>query len=82
LDGWAAQKALRKTITKYISTDIDFYIEVFGGAGWVMFYKERWARNEVYNDLDNRLVNLFRQIKWHPEALMFITLLAITYTKS
>jgi DNA adenine methylase len=64
------KKALRKRIATYIPADINFYIEVFGGAAWVMFYKDKWANQEVYNDLDHRLVNLFTQIKWHPEAVM------------
>lgn len=49
--------------------DIDSFIDVFGGAGWVLFYRERWAPLEVYNDLDGRLVNLFRIVKYHPDAL-------------
>ena len=39
------------------------------GAGWVLFYKDRWADLEIYNDLDGRLVNLFRIVKYHPNAL-------------
>lgn len=45
------------------------YIEVFGGAGWVLFSSERHAKMEVYNDVNGNLVNLFRCIKHHPEAL-------------
>jgi DNA adenine methylase len=40
-----------------------------GGGGWLLFFKEKWAPVEVYNDIDGRLVNLFRVIKYHPEAL-------------
>lgn len=45
------------------------YIEVFGGAGWVLFASERHAKMEVYNDVNGCLVNLFRCTKYHPEAL-------------
>lgn len=45
------------------------YIEVFGGAGWVLFASDRNAKMEVYNDVNGNLVNLFRCTKYHPEAL-------------
>ncbi len=63
------KRLLRKTIEPLIPKDILSYIEPFGGAGWVLFYKDRWADLEIYNDLDGRLVNLFRIVKYHPEAL-------------
>jgi len=64
------KRLLRKEIAKYVPTDITGFIEPFGGVAWVMLYKERWATLEVYNDLDNRLVNLFMQVKFHPEELI------------
>lgn len=45
------------------------YIEVFGGAGWLLFAKDCHASLEVYNDVNQDLVNLFRCVKYHPEAL-------------
>lgn len=60
------KRLLRKTISEYIPTDINGYIEPFGGGAWVLFYKEKWAELEVYNDLDSRLVNLFNVVKYHP----------------
>ena len=63
------KRLLRKTIEPLVPKDIQSYIEPFGGAGWILFYKDRWADLEVYNDLDGRLVNLFRIVKYHPEAL-------------
>lgn len=67
--GWiGGKKLLRKTIAPLIPNDIKTYIEPFGGAAWVMFYKDKWANLEVYNDLDGRLVNLFRIVKYHPQA--------------
>lgn len=38
------------------------YVEVFGGAAWVMFRKER-AKSEIYNDINGDLVNLFSVLR-------------------
>lgn len=46
-----------------------YYLEVFGGGAWLLFYKDRWADLEVYNDFDSRLTNLFRVVKYHPNEL-------------
>lgn len=70
LIGWVGgKKALRKTIETLVPSDIKSYIEPFGGAGWVLFYKDKWSNLEIYNDLDNRLVNLFNIVKYHPQYL-------------
>lgn len=65
------KKLLRKTICERFPAEgtFDRYIEVFGGAGWVLFYKERHAKLEVYNDADGGLVNLMRCIKYHAGEL-------------
>ena len=63
------KRLLRKRILEQSPPDYDRYIEVFGGAGWVLFAEERRVRLEVYNDADGRLTNLFRCVKYHPEAL-------------
>lgn len=69
LINWVGGKRLlRKTIAPLIPQDIKSYIEPFGGGGWILFYNEKWADLEIYNDLDGRLVNLFRIVKYHPEA--------------
>ena len=62
------KRLLRKKIAPLIPNDIKSYIEPFGGGGWILFYKEKWAVNEVYNDLNGDLVNLFQIVKYHPEA--------------
>ncbi|TRW26207.1 DNA adenine methylase [Criibacterium bergeronii] len=41
------------------------YVEVFGGAGWVLFHKEKHALKEIYNDINSDLVNLFKCVKYH-----------------
>lgn len=65
------KKLLRKTICEAFPSpeQFDRYIEVFGGAGWVLFYKEKHAALEVYNDADGELVNLMRCIKYHAGEL-------------
>ncbi len=63
------KRLLRKKILEQFPPDYDRYIEVFGGAGWVLFAEERKVRMEIYNDMDGRLVNLFRCVKHHPDAL-------------
>lgn len=65
------KRLLRKTICERfpISDKFDRYIEVFGGAAWVLLYKDKHAPLEVYNDGDGNLVNLMRCIKYHSEEL-------------
>ena len=41
------------------------YIEVFGGAGWILFSSDKHAPLEVFNDLDGNLINLYRCIQYH-----------------
>ena len=45
------------------------YVEVFAGAAWVLF-GEQPSKVEVFNDIDGELVNFFRLVKEHPEALI------------
>jgi DNA adenine methylase len=64
--GWiGGKKLLRNDIVTRFPQHIDRYIEVCGGAGWVLFHKDRHAEMEVYNDYNSDLVNLFRCIKFH-----------------
>lgn len=62
---------LRKTICERfpVADRFDRYIEVFGGAAWVLLYKDKHARTEVYNDGDGELVNMMRCIKYHSGEL-------------
>lgn len=53
-----------------IPEDVERYIEVFGGAGWVLFGKEqKQGQMEVFNDIDGNLINLYRQIKYNCDDL-------------
>ncbi|MBX9815384.1 MAG: DNA adenine methylase [Sphingomonas sp.] len=45
------------------------YLEPFGGAASVLLAKEP-AYNEIYNDLDGELVNLFQVLREQPDALL------------
>ena len=63
------KKLLRKEIIKkFPKEEIEKYVEPFGGAAWVLFGKTPHSK-EVYNDINGELVNLFRMVKYHPEAL-------------
>lgn len=65
------KKLLRHTIIEKFPDTKQFnrYVEVFGGAGWVLFAKDRHAANEVYNDINSNLTNLFKCVKYHAEEL-------------
>lgn len=70
--GWVGGKRiLRKNILAQFPPEasFDWYIEVFGGAGWVLFAKDRHAKMEVFNDINGDLINLYRCVKYHSEAL-------------
>jgi DNA adenine methylase len=64
--GWiGGKKLLREEVIKRFPEKMGRYIEVFGGAAWVLFHKEKHADFEVYNDYNSDLVNLFRCVKYH-----------------
>lgn len=65
------KKLLRKAILEQFPEPdtFDRYIEVFGGAAWLLFSRDCHAKMEVYNDVNGQLVNLFRVVKYHPDAL-------------
>ena len=64
--GWlGGKKLLRKEVIKRFPAAFERYIEVFGGAGWVLFASDRHAEMEIYNDINNDLVTMYRCIKCH-----------------
>lgn len=64
------KKLLRKAIIERFPKDgYSRYIEVFGGAGWVLFGKGYGNELEVFNDIDSNLINLYRCIKYHAGEL-------------
>lgn len=64
------KKALRNEILMRFPLYYERYIEVFGGAGWVLFHKPPGNDFEVYNDFNPNLVNLYRCVRDKPEELM------------
>ena len=65
------KKLLRKEIIKHFPKEgVNRYVEVFGGAGWVLFEKKQNKKQlEVFNDIDSNLINLYRCIKFHADAV-------------
>ena len=60
--GWiGGKRALRKEILSHFpQSGVNRYIEVFFGAGWVFFGREKApGQLEVINDKDGEIVNLF-----------------------
>ena len=47
------------------------YIEVFGGAGWVLFHKPPGMDFEVINDYNSNLANLYRCVRDKPNKLKY-----------
>lgn len=68
--GWiGGKRALRRDTLAAFPQEYSRYIEVFGGAGWVLFGKQQSGQIEVFNDADGSLINIYRCIKYHPDAL-------------
>ena len=63
------KKALRDEVLARFPRNYKRYIEVFGGAGWVLFHKPPGNDFEVFNDFNGNLVNLYRCVREQPEAL-------------
>ncbi len=63
------KKALRDEILARFPRNYKRYIEVFGGAGWVLSHKPPGNDFEVFNDFNGNLVNLYRCVREQPEAL-------------
>lgn len=64
------KKALRELIVTLFPLGYERYIEVYGGGGWVLFYKSPGNDMEVYNDINGLLVNLYRCVREHPQELI------------
>lgn len=69
--GWIGGKSrLAKDIINLIPEDHTKYIEVFGGAGSVLYSKEK-SKLEVLNDVNGELINLHRAIRNNPQTLSY-----------
>lgn len=66
---WVGGKSrLRKFIVPLLP-EHTCYVELFAGGAWVLFGKSR-SDVEVLNDIDKELINFYRILKYHPEALI------------
>lgn len=65
------KKALRDDVIIRMPPFYDKYIEVFGGAGWVLFRKTHEHEAEVFNDFNSNLVNLYRCVRDNPAKLKY-----------
>lgn len=59
---------LKKRIIKEFLKDYNKYVEVFGEAAWVLFGNEE-KKEEIYNDYNTELVNLFKTVKYYAVEL-------------
>ena len=53
------KKLLRKDIINRFPSAFDRYVEVFGGAAWVLFYKDKGKNEEIYNDINDKIRQKF-----------------------
>lgn len=65
------KKALRDAVLARFPPYYERYIEVFGGAGWVLFHKPPGLDFEVYNDFNSNLANLYRCVRQNPNKLKY-----------
>ena len=67
---WIGGKRLmREFLIARFPPHYDKYVEVFGGAGWVLFAKKP-ERFEVYNDANSNLTNMFHVVKHKPMSFV------------
>lgn len=67
--GWVGGKTkLARDIIDLIPNEHSIFIEVFGGAGSVLYQKEA-SKLEVFNDINSELINLHRAIRNNPQSL-------------
>jgi DNA adenine methylase len=66
---WAGGKSrLREPIIALLP-EHTCYVEVFGGAAWVLFGKQP-SEVEVLNDIDGELINFFHVVKYQPDEFV------------
>ena len=63
------KKALRDEVLSRFPLKYKRYVEVFGGAGWVLFHKPPGRDIEIFNDFNGNLVNLYRCVREHAGSL-------------
>lgn len=61
-DWYGGKGHMADFILQYVPENLDLYCEPFGG-GASLFFNMPPKKNEVYNDIDSRLVNFFRVLQ-------------------
>ena len=59
---------MREIIVNCFPIHFEKYVEVFGGAAWVLFHKKP-SKFEVYNDQNKNLTTFYRCVREQPEEL-------------
>jgi DNA adenine methylase len=66
---WAGGKSrLRQSVVDLLPPHT-CYVEVFGGAAWVLFGKPP-SDVEILNDIDQELITFFRVVKYQPQEFL------------
>ena len=65
------KKALRDAVLARFPPYYERYIELFGGAGSVIFHNPPGNDYEVFNDFNSNLVNLYRCVRDQPNKLKY-----------
>ena len=79
------KKNLRDAVLARFPPYYERYIEVFGGAGWVLFHKPPGADFEVYNDFNSNLARTSSRRFFFPptqDITLFIFFLSAAKTNS
>jgi len=64
------KQALTALLASLFPLSFAKYVEVFGGGGALLFYKEPENHHEIYNDKNRLLCNFFRCVREYPEQLI------------
>lgn len=77
--GWVGGKRLLRKVIIPLIPKHNVYCEPFGGAAWILFGKsydhkdwqlsKKHKYREVLNDINGELINFWKHVKYHPDAL-------------
>jgi len=74
---WVGGKRnIKKTLVKMLHEHMQ-YVEVFGGAGWVLLEKEK-SKLEIFNDINGDLINFYKVVKDKEKCEILINELKLT----
>ena len=76
------KRFMLKKLLKLLPSDVEYYLEVFGGTAGLLLAK-RPCGFEVYNDIDENLVNFYRVLRDRKKFEEFYRLITLTpYARS